>query len=960
MRRVLLLGAVIAVAAGVAHAADFQKPQPASATVREDVFSFTQKPTVKMLEKDKYEIAFAVKGNCDVAVDIVDPKGVVVRHIGAGVLGANAPKPFQKNSLSQKVYWSGKDDLDYYVKEPEKMKARVRLGLKPVFDKRLGGASPKNLPGAVMGLAIGPDAAYIISKGLAAGFGHGTIRKYDREGKYLGALVTPPAGTPDKKLGGLTYVEYEPGKKAIHAPGLQSSVAHGVFFHPPYTLDGDSMTSNQPVVVGDKLVFANSGYIYASPGSFLHYIYADGSTDVRGIKGIVLAAKGTVHADARVAASPDGKRVYLSGLQGGKQGNPGTCVYVIDFTGKGPGKVFAGKHGKPGTGNDSFNGALGIDTDAQSRVYIADSNNSRVQIYAPDGKYLKTIKIDRPELVAVHKKTGAIYIQHTARVRGQSLRRLTKLVSFDNPKEDFHADGFPGLFALDSWSAKPRLWWSGMLAKPAGHADSIRSQIEGKGSITIWEERGKKFEKIVDFETDAVKEAGASWWGRWNGEGSHTLGVGGRIACDPTREKLYYRFSYVFDLTTGKYEGRYTTNSGCPDDTAFDKRGYMHGRQNPRSKPPCVWRVDPARAEKTTGRDDRGRSYAAEHYPECPYDYGVERKGGWKGSWLGALALRDQGGAKGFQDGFGVNMRGQIAVESNIYYVPKMEDEGKGLALQGTSAQQARGRWCEEGNNYNAFVKSIKDAEKRGEKTYFVPRRPGIPLAGATIWTFDATGEESVKTAAVPGNLLAGVQIDEDGYIYFSMRRTRFVDGKKFLEGKGGMFGGTGGQNPFTGTYVKAKVDTFRLLEKRAIVPMDQPLKRPFDVTGVGGGAWLEGIEWAYAGASPIVTGGCSCPSMRTHLDWYKRSFVPEIYRHSIGVLDTNGNVIMHLGQYGNFDTAPGGKDGAKPGGTDIGMLAARYIGGTDNYLCFEDWGERLIVLKLDYHAGETAPIAAP
>jgi hypothetical protein len=96
--------------------------------------------------------------------------------------------------------------------------------------------------------------------------------------------------------------------------------------------------------------------------------------------------------------------------------------------------VFAGKHGKPGTGNDSFNGALGIDTDAQGRVYIADSNNSRVQIYAPDGKYLKTIKIDRPELVAVHTKTGAIYIQHTARVRGQSLRRLTKLVSFDNPR----------------------------------------------------------------------------------------------------------------------------------------------------------------------------------------------------------------------------------------------------------------------------------------------------------------------------------------------------------------------------------------------------------------------------------------------------------------------------------------------------------------------------------------------
>jgi hypothetical protein len=488
-----------------------------------------------------------------------------------------------------------------------------------------------------------------------------------------------------------------------------------------------------------------------------------------------------------------------------------------------------------------------------------------------------------------------------------------------------------------------------MRAKRHGHADSTMSVFEGTGSVTIWEERGKKLVKIADFKADAIKEAGKSWWGRWNGLGSHTLGVGGRITCDPTREKAYYRFTHVFDLKTGTYEGRFSTNAGCVDDIAFDKRGYMHGRQNPRS-PACVWRVDPARAV-----DRKTRDGVVKHYPECPYDYGVEREGT---SWIGALAVKDQHGAKGFQDGFGVNMRGQIAVESNIYYVPKMEDAGRELAMAGSSALSASGRYNEEGLRYTSFLRSIQEAEKRGVKTYFVPRKPGIPLAGATVWTFDSTGEESAGAGAIVGFTLAGVQIDEDGYIYFTMSRTRFVGGKKFLERRGGMYGGKGGQTPFTGTYVKAKVNTFKLIEKSSIIPIDRPPTRPFDVAGSGGGAWLEGIEWAYAGASPIAGHrGCTCPSMRTHLDWYKRSFVPEAYRHSIGVLDANGNVIMHLGTYANFDTAPGGKDGAKPGGTDIGTLTPRYIGGTDNYLCFEDWGERIVVLRLEYEEEETARI---
>lgn len=75
-------------------------------------------------------------------VAVADADGTVVRHVGSGVLGANAPAPFQKNSLKQTVYWDGKDDLGEYYKTPDKLKVRVSLGLKPEFDKRLGCTNP--------------------------------------------------------------------------------------------------------------------------------------------------------------------------------------------------------------------------------------------------------------------------------------------------------------------------------------------------------------------------------------------------------------------------------------------------------------------------------------------------------------------------------------------------------------------------------------------------------------------------------------------------------------------------------------------------------------------------------------------------------------------------------------------------------------------------------------------------
>ena len=102
---------------------------------RENVFEFAKQPVFRRVGQDRYEITFASQGNCDVTVGIVDGEGAIVRHLACGVLGPNAPAPFQKNSLEQTLIWDGKNDLGRYVESPGTCKVKVALGLKPELEK---------------------------------------------------------------------------------------------------------------------------------------------------------------------------------------------------------------------------------------------------------------------------------------------------------------------------------------------------------------------------------------------------------------------------------------------------------------------------------------------------------------------------------------------------------------------------------------------------------------------------------------------------------------------------------------------------------------------------------------------------------------------------------------------------------------------------------------------------------
>src|SRR5690349_12523462 len=52
--------------------------------------------------------------------------------------------------------------------------------------------------------------------------------------------------------------------------------------------------------------------------------------------------------------------------------------------------------GEPGNGPSQFNTPHSIAADAQGNIYVADRGNRRIQVFDPDGKFIREMKIDIP------------------------------------------------------------------------------------------------------------------------------------------------------------------------------------------------------------------------------------------------------------------------------------------------------------------------------------------------------------------------------------------------------------------------------------------------------------------------------------------------------------------------------------------------------------------------------------
>jgi hypothetical protein len=330
--------------------------------------------------------------------------------------------------------------------------------------------------------------------------------------------------------------------------------------------------------------------------------------------------------------------------------------------------------------------------------------------------------------------------------------------------------------------------------------------------------------------------------------------------------------------------------------------------------------------------------YELPTWREIPWDYGEERPG-----MQSALILPCSGTVCDDESGLWVAPNGSVAVACS----------NRGAGKEATTTRAKLG---EDGTRYMYRAQAYAKAARAGRR-YAPPLYPGRVNMSLTpclhIW--DKHGKPICQDA-VPGMPQSeGVAMDASGSLYVLADPTRVLGGEKYF-------------NTLTGTLVKIKPGRNKWISDAGIgTPPLNEATRPKRAPDVYGGymaqMWVQGAEWFYGGVGKDefnLGGGCHCWSRsRFALDYFARSFAPEMDQFSVAVLDTNGNLILRIGQYGNVDDGkPLDPKGAPPnprsiGGDEVALMHPLYVAAhTDRRLFIADPGNaRIVSVKLGYHA---------
>jgi len=924
---------------------------------RQAVYKFTQKPKVSR-DGDRVTISFASKGYCDATAAIENEEGKIIRHLASGVLGVNAPSPFQKNALKQTIVWDGKNDQGQYVDDKDSLAVRVSLGLKPRFERTLFWSPKKRIaPGNRPNFAAAPEGVYVHEGG---GVDH--IRLFDHQGNYVRTVYPFPAdyssaearsGSPKSMQAALSRVV---GLKWLESPmdGLMIPEWQGIFFHTLLT-SGDNAGTGTARINPTKYGRAASVIAWTpgpgpgKPGYLalamrrLNRVATDGTTGGLSLQGPETTLPGRRNRQGKPTRvgpssgvfSPDGKWLYLA---------MGYCIARMEYTGDTPPEPFIGETLKPGTDHEHFRNPTSIALDRQGRIYVADYNNDRVQVFTPDAKFFKSIPATKPVRVFVSPQTGHIYVAswlvllpHTPDIRLKT--SFTHLGPVDDPKPTAtyplpFARYSEGVFMNRTWATHeifmdfhtdpPTLW----VVPGSGDTTEKLMQLRRTFASSMWQaskwseshyrlyvEKDGKLVETANFAKDVAEAVG-------------------RIdppACPAhERQRLYVNprdgMLYVMEGDTGVGKATFgllkidpntgkTTTRRLPfatEEIAFDLNGLIY-----------------LRTDIAVGR------YDSATWREVPYDYGEEMVhpgfNGDGGTGRAFIYLPTVGKPGCFHlGGFGVSPTGRVVV--SCYNARRLQ-----LRTDGFDAAKAQ-----------------------VGKPYTPPIYPGRARYGE-IHIWDKHGKV-VCEDAVPGlTMTDGLAIDKGDNIYALWAARRLLPGqdpsKEVL--------------PISSeTLVKFKPKQGKVLCRNktdiALHPDAAP-KRPPDAFAAGNGAaWAEGAEWMYGGVGcdgfiPHWAPNCSCWNARPALDLFARSFVTELARSRVAVLDTNGNLIMRIGKYGNVDDGvPLVKDGgpANPrsvDGDEVALAKPAYVAThTDRRLFIADYGNyRILSVKLGYHATE-------
>lgn len=935
-----------------------------------EVFEFISEPKVTR-QGDRVEIDFTVKDFCDATVAIENPEGNIVRHLASGVLGEKAPEPFSRGKREQRIIWDGKDDQGRYIDDKENVCVRVSLGLKPEFERNLlwvpqrrlgswqGGNSAVSLP--VPLLCPTPEGVYVFE-----GAGVDQLRLFDHDGDYLRTIYPFPANRIGQ-IDGLSTAKFPqdgsilPRKIGFIQATLLTSGMTGQTDNRSKSMYGAGATAM--CVRGRRIALTSQR---------LNRLAIDGSTGGLKLDGPSVTFDVTMAAQNRrgttepvgplsIAFSPDQKYLYLGGYMyrdfratGGDYSIKGCLngVARIEFAKDALPMVFAGEMspGKEPSTGDAFEDATSVAVDLKGRVYVTDYGNDRIQVFDETGNFLKAIKVFKPVRLDIHPKSGELYVfswmldhDWTIGVASKKseisiLPKLYKLRSFEDPtllgSYDLPLVPESPRMGRNAYSSKFKPWnyWGGLeyTAVLDPYCTPTRvwivrgTPVNGPSEceyIRVYELRDGKLSKVRDF-SESVKSVFKKftlpeYWRQ-------------RLYANPKNGLLYVAeqhtaarqkaFREILEVNPKDGKTRLIQLPFDAEDIAFGPDGLLHMRE----------RTIVAR-------------YDIESFREVPFDYGEEREHVTCATDNNARAAKLISGLP-IYCGTGWHIGGMtVSVKNNIgisCYVTK--GEGTAPVAFRTGERHII--------NGDSAVGSAENNAGVPQGRVFTPRfYPGRMRFGE-VHIFDKHGLV-VKEDLIPGIPdMYGIGLDRDNNLYVMASPSRIIGGKRCF-------------NEMTGTLMKLIPGKARILtdSKSEIVPIklaDSQVPR-IPPTGIKRSMrfWIEGAEWLYGGVgfcgknSSYAMGGCACYNSRFNLDYYGRSFAPEVDRCQVAVLDSNGNLILRVGRYGNVDSA-GPKSRVPLGGDEVGLFYAPYVATfSDKYLWISDPGnQRISSINLYYH----------
>jgi hypothetical protein len=393
--------------------------------------SFVNDPAI-VQNGSTWTVTFEVDEATDVDVSIVNTvDSTVIRHLAAGVLGADPPAPLTANSFAQTLTWDGKDDMGNTVNlAGSSLGVRVRAGMGAVFDRVCGG-SPFAFNGT---LGIVSDASgHIFVSGGAGRNDFVSTREFNGTGDYVKTVYPYAASFSTAQISGFGVNnwlngDYSPKTTRVHGPDISSTIVSKsstqlIAFEPPGSLiygniksntmlkinaDGSIENSSVPVDIVTSPPFLSSYYI---GGPHYAAISPDGGTLY--LSGIYETSKFAQCCDADTTLLAPDTGFWRDGRVFRVDMNTGVAVPVITLDSVPVmvrDRISTIGPENSGWGHHLHAAIHGVALDDSGHIFICDRLHSRIGVYDTSGTYLGGVPVKYPDRVAINRNTGELYV----------------------------------------------------------------------------------------------------------------------------------------------------------------------------------------------------------------------------------------------------------------------------------------------------------------------------------------------------------------------------------------------------------------------------------------------------------------------------------------------------------------------------------------------------------------------